>query len=118
MANQAYDTWNGAFVVGTGRCGSTLLSDALALHSDVLSLSELLAGLGPAAFPEGTISGQEFWALLTSRAGLASRLLRIHAEPSEVLYPVDGGRRFDRASGVPSISITTRKPFPGSRTSR
>ena len=46
-----------AFVVGTGRCGSTLVSNMLNLHKEVLSLSEFFAfitDLGtliPEAFP-------------------------------------------------------------------
>src|SRR5947207_15874626 len=35
-----------AFIVGTGRCGSTLLSRAIALSDQVVSLSECFAVLG------------------------------------------------------------------------
>jgi hypothetical protein len=33
------------FIIGTGRCGSTLLSRMLRLHPRVLELSELFVGL-------------------------------------------------------------------------
>jgi putative sulfotransferase len=107
MTDKAPSGWNGAFVVSTGRCGSTLVSRALALHPDVLSLSEFFAGLAIAAFPAGPMSGKEFWDLLSSTQGLANRLLSIGAEAPESLYPVDSGRRFNRASGVPRIAVYT-----------
>jgi putative sulfotransferase len=98
---------NGGIVVGTGRCGSTLVSRAFAIHPDVLSLSEFFAGLDLDAFPAGTLTGKEFWGMLSSTAGAANRLLRIRAEPDEVLYPLDRGLRFDRDSGVPRVCVFT-----------
>lgn len=103
----AFDSYAGAFVVGTGRCGSTLLSNALALDSDTLSLSELFFCLHPEAFPAGVISGRELWSILSARSGGASILMNIGAEPPEFLYPLDGGRRFSRSSGVPRILCVT-----------
>jgi putative sulfotransferase len=113
MIDKSPSGWNGAFVIGTGRCGSTLVSRALALHPDVLSLSEFFAGLDLAAFPEGTITGKEFWSRLSSREGLANMLLGIGEEPAEFLYPVDSGRRFNRDSGVPRIAVFTLPALPG-----
>jgi putative sulfotransferase len=107
MTDKTSTGWNGAFVVGTGRCGSTLVSRAFAIHPDVLSLSEFLAGLDLDAFPAGAITGKEFWSLLSSTEGAANLLLRVGAEPDEVLYPVDSGRRFNRVSGVPRIAVFT-----------
>lgn len=52
--------------MSTGRCGSTLLSNILRLHPDILSLSECFSFLGgPRAFPDGALSSREFWALLS-----------------------------------------------------
>jgi hypothetical protein len=99
--------WDGAFVLGTGRCGSTLISRALALHPDVLSLSEFFFNLAPEMFPAGAMTGADFWNLLSSCSKMADALIGIKAEPSEFLYPVDGGGRFDRASGVPRIATVT-----------
>lgn len=53
------------------------------------------------------MSGKEFWNLLSSTEGIANRLLKIGLEPAEFRYPVNGGRRFNRASGVPRISAYT-----------
>jgi len=60
------------FVVGTGRCGSTMISDMLRKHPTVLSLSELFAAvtdlmtLVPQAFPTGVIDASHFWRILST----------------------------------------------------
>jgi putative sulfotransferase len=98
----------GAFVVCTGRCGSTLVSRALATHPDVLSLFEFFTSLHPAGFPDGVITGHEFWRLLSDKeSGAANILLRAGAEPPEMLYPVDDGHKFNRTTGLPRISAIT-----------
>ncbi|AUY52519.1 sulfotransferase [Streptomyces sp. CB01881] len=48
------------FVVGSGRCGSTALSQVLRQHPQILSLSELFASLEPFPLREGTLTGEEF----------------------------------------------------------
>lgn len=53
------------FVVGTGRCGSTLLSDMLSCHPEALILSETLAGLDRSdAFKPGLVEKEELIKLL------------------------------------------------------
>lgn len=74
-------------------------------HPDVLSANELLSMAQPAAIPPGEIDGEGFWRLLSDPREEMSFLLRIGAEPDEILYPVDGGGRFDRDSGVPPIAL-------------
>lgn len=97
----------GAFVVGTGRCGSTLLSNALALDPDTLSLSELFFCLHPDAFPPGVISGPKLWEILSARSGAVRVLMDIGAEPPEFLYPLREGHRFSRSNGVPRVLCVT-----------
>jgi putative sulfotransferase len=97
----------GSFVLGTGRCGSTLISDALDLHSGVLSLADVFLAVYPYGFPDGELTGDEFWSLLSGIHGPSKILLRIGNEPPEFMYPVDGGGRFGRGSGVPRISLVT-----------
>lgn len=107
---KSHYAWNGAFILGTGRCGSTLMSRALALHPDVLSLSEFFFNLAPEMFPAGAMTGADFWSLLSGCSKMANALIGIKAEPSEFLYPVDGEGRYDRVSGVPRIA-TVSLPF-------
>ena len=45
-------------VLSTGRCGSTLISDVLNTHPEVLSLSEFFANVGMKAFVRKRPSGQ------------------------------------------------------------
>jgi hypothetical protein len=97
----------GAFVLGTGRCGSTLISNALELHRAVLSLSDVFLTMYPYGFPEGALTGAEFWSLLSAIHAPGKILLGIGEEPAEFLYPVDGGGRFTRSSGVPRIATVT-----------
>ncbi len=55
------------FVVGTGRCGSTMLSDMLRAHPDILSLSEFMVAIADfggrtsRAFPGTPIDARELW---------------------------------------------------------
>ncbi|WP_314174673.1 sulfotransferase [Streptomyces winkii] len=97
------------FVVGTGRCGSTALSDVLRLHPDVLGLSELIASVEPGALPEQPLTGEEFWQLLASSRPFADRMIREGAPLPEHLYPRLPGGRFSGADGggVPALCLTT-----------
>ena len=92
------------FVVNTGRCGSTFVSDLFSRHPDVLSLSEFLFSMGPEPFPPGDVPGAAVADMLARKDPLVSLALERCAEPVEFLYPVDGGRRFDRTSGVPAVA--------------
>ncbi len=94
------------FVVGSGRCGSTLLSHMLREHSTLLSLSEVIVALSPDAFPRGDVSAGELWAMLTRPRVKTTLMLRHGLEVDEFLYPFDGGGRFDRSTGVPPLSLT------------
>lgn len=70
------------FVVGTGRCGSTMISSLLRKHPDVLSLSELfgaitdLGTLIPHAFPTGVINASQFWNILSTPYHKENLLIR------------------------------------------
>lgn len=93
------------FIVGTGRCGSTLLSDIVRIHPEWLSLSELFVGIAPDCFATDQLSGAAFWAQLTTPQCATSTLLRFRLEPSEFLYPVDRpDSRYSRDVGVPPIA--------------
>ncbi|MFI0817322.1 sulfotransferase family protein [Streptomyces sp. NPDC021098] len=95
------------FVVGTGRCGSTALSEVLRLHPHVLSLSELMASLEPSALPEGPVSGEEFWEVLASPPAFANRLIREGFGLPEHTYPGSGGRFSAEGDGIPAVALTT-----------
>ena len=45
----------GVFVVSTGRCGSTMLSNMLRLNPEILSLSEFFSLLMPDPLPAGEL---------------------------------------------------------------
>lgn len=92
-------------VVGTGRCGSTMLSDLFAVHGDVLSLSEFFACLSPLAFPDGPVSGTEFWRILAEPRLKPNVLIRHGAAPDEFRY-LEQDRRFT-GKAVPAISLVT-----------
>jgi hypothetical protein len=96
-------------VVGTGRCGSTLLSRLMHAHPDVLSMSEFfgvarLAGAsGRSGIPAGDMDGAELWRLLASPFPMLDAMVTAGLRTPEMRYPFGRGR-FDPASGVPLIS--------------
>lgn len=63
-------------VLGTGRCGSTMLSDVVNEHRKVLSLSEFFACLDPLGFADGELDGPEFWKLLSAPRLKPNTLMR------------------------------------------
>lgn len=97
-------------VVGTGRCGSTLVSAMLRAHPEVLSVSELfsfvtdLGGSIPRAFAAGPVSGAAFWREMAACHPRESLLLRHGLRMDEVLYREGRHRLVD---GVPAILLTT-----------
>ncbi|WP_329140137.1 sulfotransferase [Streptomyces sp. NBC_00670] len=94
------------FVVGTGRCGSTALSEILRRHPSVLSLSELFAALYPGGLPEEPLDGAEFWRMLAEPPHFGNRLIRDGTPLPEHLYPHMPGR-FTASDGIPALSLTT-----------
>lgn len=99
-------------IVGTGRCGSTLVSQMLDAHPEVTSLSELFtfaSDLGnrvPSIFPAHAIDGAAFWELMACHPPRLSLLLRHGLRMPEISYDFERGRR--RAEdGLPALLLTT-----------
>ena len=93
-------------VLSTGRCGSTMVSDVLNLHPDVLSLSEVFSLLGPLALFRKRLSGKAMWALCSRQNPALRVLLSADTIPSEILYPFDGPPARYSTRNVPPILCT------------
>ena len=104
------------FIVGTGRCGSTLLSGMLRTHPAVTSVSEFFAfvtDLGGriaqtfAAELDGRVEGAQIWERISTAWPRQNLMLRHDVAMDEVIYPWRGGHRFDASTGVPAVSQVT-----------
>jgi hypothetical protein len=94
------------FVVGTGRCGSTMLSHVLHEHPDVLSISEFLLTLSTNKLEllnRPPLDGPELWRLFSTPQPEMDAFWDTGALP-ELCYPRD--RRFNADTGVPPICHT------------
>jgi hypothetical protein len=93
------------FVVGTGRCGSTMMSNVVRLHPRLLSLSEFFTSLAGRAFTLREPDGERFWTLLTTLSPIAGKMLAKGTAMEEVLYGFGDGARFGPRD-VPPILVT------------
>lgn len=106
-------SYSPVFVVGTGRCGSTLLSSILNTHPDILSISEFfsfISDLGTKigdAFCEDAVSADYFWDLIGGCHKKQNLMLAYDVAMDEVLYPwkIPGYQHNDK-TGVPAILQT------------
>ena len=90
-------------VLSTGRCGSTMISDVLNLHPDVLSLSEVFSLLGPLALLKKRLGGKAMWGMCSRQNPAQRVLLSADAIPSEILYPFDDPQARYATHDVPPI---------------
>ena len=94
------------FVVGTGRCGSTILSRILRAPPDVLSLSDFFGTVRAAAqgapFLDRDLDGRELWQLLASPFPMLDEMISSGLRIAELGYPFGRGR-FCPSTGVPLI---------------
>ena len=95
------------FIVGTGRCGSTLLSRMLAENPETLSIFEYFNGLDVfRRFAPAPVSGSEFAALISTEQPVLTAVLRRGYDAAEVTYPFGAGGRYRRDEALPWILVS------------
>ncbi|MGE0723497.1 MAG: sulfotransferase [Alphaproteobacteria bacterium] len=94
------------FIVSTGRCGSTMLSNMVRRHPDLLSLSEFFTSLGAQAFRGRSLSGEAMFRRLNTLSPAGRALLKNGLTVDEFLYPLGPAARY-RPEEVPPIMCAT-----------
>jgi hypothetical protein len=97
------------FLVGTGRCGSTLLSTMLAEHDDVVSINEFLSNLDPARrFRPGPVGGDDVADLMGYEQTVANDVLARGYTAPEVRYPFGSPHaRHEPGDPVPVLLLSS-----------
>jgi Sulfotransferase family len=94
------------FIVSTGRCGSTMMSDVVRLHPRLLSLSEFFVSLSHRSFASRSVNGEQFWDILSTLSPTVSRMFASGSRVDRLLYRFGPGARF-RPDNVPPILCIT-----------
>ena len=76
----------GGLILGSARCGSTLISEILRLYPQILSISELFSTVGPNAFRSSQMSGKRFWHYMSQPSAALSKVGNPGVAPQEFLY--------------------------------
>ena len=96
------------FIVGTGRCGSTLLSRMLAQSPEMASLFEFFNGLPGNRFAPGTMSGPDLWEIISKPHPFVTMVTSRGHRVEEVTYPFDKpGVRFSPDDLLPWLLVST-----------
>ena len=110
LASSSRDNGLNAIVVGTGRSGSTMLSNLLREHPAILSLSEFFRLINPAVLGAGAgvLDAAQFWELIGTPALHLSLFLQQEVPLPEFLYPFKApSSRFSGETSVPPILLVT-----------
>ncbi len=94
------------FVVSTGRCGSTMLSDMINLHPRMLSVSEFFASLADGAFRGRTLDGKALHRRLATLRPAGKAMLTNGLLVGEYLYPLGPDSRFGPKDVPPIMGAT------------
>ena len=105
---------NPLFVLGTGRCGSTSLSNFIKDVSQTLSISEFFShvtnlsrNIG-GAFTDKPISSIDFWNIISAPIPDINKIISQYGSAPEWLLPAHSGGIFGKFENpVPSILLTT-----------
>ncbi|MGB2693971.1 MAG: sulfotransferase [Dehalococcoidia bacterium] len=96
------------FIVGTGRCGSTLLSRMMAEHPSVLSVFEFFNGLDMTRrFSPEPMDGAAFATLISQEHPFVTMVLSRGYEVPEITYPFGDHARYKRDDRLPWILVST-----------
>lgn len=96
----------GGLILGSARCGSTLVSEILNRHPDILSVSELFSTVGPHAFRPDVLSGAQFWRHLSRPSRALSKIGNPDSAPREFLYGQTPDPEHDPWLCPPILAIT------------
>jgi hypothetical protein len=89
------------FVVGTGRCGSTLLSRMLGENHAVLSVFEFFTGLDMSRrFIDDDVPGSEIADLVSGEQPMVTAVLRRGYRVEEITYPFEENEEDGAKSGI------------------
>lgn len=95
------------FIVGTGRCGSTLLSRMLGCHREVASLFEFFNGIDSARrFSREPVPGGAMAELVAAEQPFVTAVLRRGYEVPEIVYPFGRDGRHRREDPLPWILVS------------
>lgn len=97
------------FIVGTGRCGSTLLSKMLAVSPEMVSIFEFFNGLhGTGRFDLDSVTGEDLWHAVTQPHAFVTMATSRGYAVEEVAYPFERpGARFSRSDYLPWLLVAT-----------
>ena len=93
------------FIVSTGRCGSTMLSNMVRMHPGLLSVSEFFSALAAGALRQRKMDGQKAFRLLNTPRPAGRAFLASGLRIDEFLYPLGPDARYAPDS-VPPIMCT------------
>ncbi len=103
-------------IVGTGRCGSTMMSELVRLHPRMLSVSEFFTSLGSKALVPASLGGEELCGRLATTGPAVALTLRDGMRSAEVLYGFGPDARY-RPDDLPPLLGATL-PFLSPRPER